>query len=210
MPARKDGRIEKGQKLSTAISARAYNRAQQAADIVLGVTPELGVQIGRGANRAYEWAYCRASVSVDLWGILEITGLENTPQSTADDPSTRSFQDTPVLTGGTPSSSTRAWCVAVEPISSGSIGRVAVAGVVQCKASIGDSSHKYVRAKSSTAELESATSGEGLILWKGNGWALVRIGTVDLTKYSGFSANAQQVLAHNASGQIVWLNTTSC
>jgi hypothetical protein len=34
--ARNDGRIEPGQKLSSAISARAWNRAQQAADVVLG------------------------------------------------------------------------------------------------------------------------------------------------------------------------------
>jgi hypothetical protein len=33
---RQDGRIEPGQKLSKAISARAWNRAQEAADIVLG------------------------------------------------------------------------------------------------------------------------------------------------------------------------------
>jgi hypothetical protein len=37
--ARNDGRIEPGQKLSSAISARAWNRAQDAADVVLGVRP---------------------------------------------------------------------------------------------------------------------------------------------------------------------------
>ena len=37
MNSRGDGRIEIGQPLSTAISARAWNRAQDAADIVLGV-----------------------------------------------------------------------------------------------------------------------------------------------------------------------------
>ena len=42
--AKPDGRIEKGQRLSTAISARAWNRAQDAADIVLGVRP--GVSAG--------------------------------------------------------------------------------------------------------------------------------------------------------------------
>ena len=35
--ARNDGRIEAGQKLAGAISARAWNRAQDAADRVLGV-----------------------------------------------------------------------------------------------------------------------------------------------------------------------------
>jgi hypothetical protein len=37
--ARPDGRIEPGQPLGSAISARAWNRAQDAADIVLGATP---------------------------------------------------------------------------------------------------------------------------------------------------------------------------
>jgi hypothetical protein len=41
--AKPDGRIEKGQRLSTAISARAWNRAQDAADIVLGVRPGFSV-----------------------------------------------------------------------------------------------------------------------------------------------------------------------
>lgn len=41
--AKPDGRIEKGQRLSTAISARAWNRAQDAADIVLGVRPGISV-----------------------------------------------------------------------------------------------------------------------------------------------------------------------
>lgn len=42
--ARNDGRIEKGQPLRTAISAKAWNRAQDAADIVLGVQP--GIEAG--------------------------------------------------------------------------------------------------------------------------------------------------------------------
>jgi len=41
---RPDGRIEKGQRLATAISARAWNRAQDAADRVLGAAP--GVEAG--------------------------------------------------------------------------------------------------------------------------------------------------------------------
>jgi len=41
--AKPDGRIEKGQRLGSAISARAWNRAQDAADIVLGVRPGFSV-----------------------------------------------------------------------------------------------------------------------------------------------------------------------
>ena len=44
--ARPDGRIEKGQRIRSAISARAWNRAQDAADVVLGVRP--GMTAGPG------------------------------------------------------------------------------------------------------------------------------------------------------------------
>lgn len=208
--ARPDGRLEPGQPLRGAISARAWNRAIDAADVVLGDRYGVGGESGGGGLKPYTWAYCKSSVSVARWGVLAITGVDITPTSTEGDTATRSFQDCPVLTGGTPSATTTAWCVAVEPIASGKIGRVAVAGVVQCKLSVGDSSHAFARAKASTSELETATSGEGLILWKGAGWALVRLGIVDLTKYSGWNGSAQQVFGHNASGQIVWLNTTAC
>jgi transcription elongation factor len=49
MPTRRDGRIEPGQPLKTAISAAAWNRAQDAADVVLGQRP--GVTAPPGAGR---------------------------------------------------------------------------------------------------------------------------------------------------------------
>lgn len=49
--AKPDGRIEKGQRLSTAISARAWNRAQDAADIVLGLRP--GITAGDATSPAH-------------------------------------------------------------------------------------------------------------------------------------------------------------
>lgn len=207
---RNDGRVDPGQPLRSAISARAWNRAQDAADVVLG--DRYGISVGQvtAIQQPYTWAYCKATATVPRWGILAITGLEISPTATDTDSATGSFQDTPVLTGGTPSATTTAWCVAVEPIESGKIGRVAVAGVVQAKVSVGDSSHKFARAKASASELETATSGEALVLWKGSGWALVRLGIVDLTKYSGFDATKQQILSHAANGGIVWINTTSC
>lgn len=49
--AKPDGRIEKGQRLASAISARAWNRAQDAADIVLGVRP--GIEAGSGLGPSH-------------------------------------------------------------------------------------------------------------------------------------------------------------
>lgn len=52
MAYRRDGRIEPGQPLKTAISATAWNRAQDAADVVLGQRPGLTVPAGAGRFHA--------------------------------------------------------------------------------------------------------------------------------------------------------------
>jgi len=178
--ARPDGRLEPGQPLRGAISARAWNRAQDAADIVLGARSGIAGVSDSPVLKPYTWAYCKASTAVERWGILEITGVEIAPAGGSGG-ATASFEDMPVLTGGEPNEDTTAWCVAIEPIESGKIGRVAVSGVVQCKVEIANASDSFVMCQSSTSELKSGSSGEGLILWKESGtggdkWALVRLG----------------------------------
>lgn len=166
---RPDGRIEPGQPLRGAISARAWNRAQDAADVVLGAYAGTeGVQ-GSPVLKPYTWCYCQASVTVPQWGILAITGVATT-----------SYQEMPVLTGGTPTDTTTAWCVAVEPIAGGKIGRVAVGGAVVCKIEVSSAGDKFAACKASSAELKSGSKGEGLILWNESGtgsgkWAIVRL-----------------------------------
>lgn len=154
--SRPDGRIEPGQPLRGAISARAWNRAQDAADLVLGANPGTAGSPGSPVLKPYTWAYCKPSVTVARWGILAITGMEITPTGSSGG-ATASFEEMPVLAGGTPSATTTAWCVAVEPIESGKIGRVAVGGVVQLKA----------------ADLGKASGAH--VLWKDSTWALIRL-----------------------------------
>lgn len=55
--ARPDGRIEKGQRLGSAISARAWNRAQDAADVVLGVTPGATGEPLSSDDGPYTWVH---------------------------------------------------------------------------------------------------------------------------------------------------------
>ena len=153
---RPDGRLEPGQPLRGAISARAWNRAQDAADIVLGANPGTEGVPGSPVLKPYTWAYCRPSVTVARWGVLAITGVAITPTGESGG-ATASFEEMPVLTGGTPSATTTAWCVAVEPIESGNVGKVAVGGVVQCRA----------------ADLGKASGAH--VLWKDSTWALIRI-----------------------------------
>ena len=154
--SRPDGRIEPGQPLRGAISARAWNRAQDAADLVLGANPGTAGVPGSTAITPYTWAYCKPSVTVARWGVLAITGVAITPTSSSGG-ATASFEEMPVLTGGTPSATTTAWCVAVEPIAANAVGRVAVGGVVQLKA----------------ADLGKASGAH--VLWKDSTWALIRM-----------------------------------
>jgi hypothetical protein len=153
---RPDGRIEPGQPLRGAISARAWNRAQDAADLVLGANPGTAGVTGSPVLKPYTWVYCKPSVTVARWGVLAITGVAITPTGSSGG-ATASFEEMPVLTGAAPDATPKPWCVAVEPIESGKIGKVAVSGVVQLK----------------EADLGKATGAQ--VLWKDSNWALVRL-----------------------------------
>jgi len=54
----------------------------------------------------------------------------------------------------------------------------------------------------------SIGSGVKVIVARGNG--AFYLASFDFTALSGFDGTKQQVLAHNTSGQLVWLSTTDC
>jgi hypothetical protein len=153
---RPDGRLEPGQPLRHAISARAWNRAQDAADLVLGDSNGVSGDTGSPVLKPYAWCYGKPMSDVSRWNVVGITGFAITPTSESGG-ATASFEEMPVVTVDTPSESTTACGVAVEPISSGKIGRIAVGGVVQCK----------------TADL-GKTFGS-TIIWKNSEWSLIRL-----------------------------------
>jgi hypothetical protein len=131
----------------------------------------------------YTWVMAKNNTGskIERWGVLAITGMDITPGNS--EAATGQFEQLPVVTGGKPDEKTTAWCVAVEPIKGGKIGRVAVGGVVQCKVEVVNADDKFVACKESATELKSGAAGEGLILWKESGtgtgkWALVRLGGV--------------------------------
>lgn len=182
--ARNNYRIEKGQRLSSAVSATAWNRAQDAADIVLGVQVGATGDVASSTSAPYQWVYAKNTTGslVPRWGVMAISGLEVVPTNSSGG-ATAQFEAMPVLTGATPQATTTAWCVAVEPIENNKLGRVAVSGVVQAKVDIQSADATTVSAKpSSVAELKTAgKSGQGLVLWKESGtgsqkWCLIRLG----------------------------------
>ena len=174
---RPDGRIEKGQRLNRAISARAWNRAQDAADHVLGVRPGVDAESLVGASAPYQWVYCKNTTGslVGRWGMMRISGtLEITPTSIESDAATRQFQEMPVLRGATISGSDSRFVVALEPIATNKIGRVAVSGVVQIRAA------------------DKSKASGATVLWENETWSLIRFGgdgggdSVRLCKTSAF------------------------
>lgn len=225
--ARKDGRIEAGQPLRSAISATAWNRAQDAADVVLGQRPRFLTADVQGPTPSYDSLLCRneSGADVPVWGVLAINGVAITPSGPSD-PATRQFLEQPVLVGVTPTTATQAVCIAVQPIKNQGVGRVAVHGVVQCRLEIQNAAHNFAGCKASTYEMLTEWGGPVQVLWKesttgGGRWALVRIGsglptgvdvitnvTIDAT---GVRFDRQRVWALATTGVTgVVLPTTGC
>ena len=199
--ARPDGRIEQGQRIGSAISARAWNRAQDAADIVLGVRPGANAGPLSYPRQSFTWMHCR---NVAWYGATKYYGTNYDiprwcpvwfydPVNYPTDPANAtSFEDQVVLEGyvalDQPSARNdlQVWGIALEPIPVGSIGKVAVSGIVQAKVELVSTAHKYVRPRRETTILETATAGEGKILWidprrfqnaSALRWAVVQVGT---------------------------------
>jgi len=190
---RNDGKLEPGQKLNGAITARSWNRMVDAAEIVLGAPQDFSADGVQGPAAPNHTILCRndSGAAVGRWGVLAITGMVIAP-SGATGAALLSWQTSPAAIGVTPATgatgasgatgaATPGYVVAVEPIAAGKLGRTAVAGVVQAKVDVSGASHGFATPKTgSTDVFISATSGPFKILWKqgtGSGqWALLRIG----------------------------------
>lgn len=170
---RADGRIDAGESLDTAISARAWNRAQDAADIVLRQHRGGGALDFGGAP--YIALPCKATNTLARWGAVQITGVAVNP--TGGDTNLRSFEGLPCITGGTPTSASPKFGIAIEPIASGKIGRVAVSGLVQARISVSTADPITAGVQAGTSVLVGGKPGVS-IMWiesgTGDKWALVR------------------------------------
>lgn len=203
--AKPDGRIEKGQRLSTAISARAWNRAQDAADIVLGVRPGVAA-----AEQMYSQPYVSALVNID-------NATEEYPHGGVCIELLDAAWDAPAgnVSGAFPSAIARAnqttylkgeiaevtdliayetynsvvpraFAVSVEPIAIGqTVVRCAVAGLVVAAIRSLSSHHQFVALPKKRSDpdplaikglLESSDCGYGIIAKRFNaGWALIKL-----------------------------------
>ena len=177
--ARSDGRVEPRQKISTAFSARAWNRAQDAADLVLGERARFGADGTAAPELAPNVVLIRndSGQAVPWLGVLGIGGVVIDPAggtlggTDAASQRAREFARKIVLTGGTPSVSANAsFAVAMEPIPAGAIGRAAVGGVFACRVHVVDGGHGFANMRQGdSTQLQSADCGPLKILWRQSG-----------------------------------------
>lgn len=177
--ARNDGRIEPGQKLAGAISARAWNRAQDAADRVLGAGTGATGGGYAGAEPAPNVVLIKntSGQDVSMCGVLGISGVEINPSGgnltgdSAADKRAREFVARPILTGVTPTTAhTESFVVTLEPIANGKIGRAAVSGAFACLVNVSDADHRFATAKNNDrTQLQSSACGVLQLVWKETG-----------------------------------------
>lgn len=189
--ARTDGRIEPGEPLAKAISARAWNRAQDAADLVLGDALSVSPPAGQGASAsAFNRVMAKnTSGSTIPWmGGCQITGITPSAGASANGGANAQFFRSPTVTVAIPSSAstTAAVAVALQPIKPGQCGWVAVAGIIQCVASITDSAHTRLSLGGATTQLASGSSGQLELLWKEG----VGSGKLALARFSASAAGS--------------------
>lgn len=162
MSRRQDGRVEVGEKVSQAFSARAWNRAQDAADIVLGTVT--GFQAGDNVAGARAsniiMLQNNSGIVVPQYGVLRI----GTPLA-LDEQKPAQFGQNPVMSGLMPDGLSP-FAVAVEPIKAGDVGRCAIGGRFACKVKVIDAAHKFARSRNNdVTQLISAACGPLRLLW---------------------------------------------
>jgi hypothetical protein len=187
MAVRGDGRIEPGQKLGKAISARAWNRAQDAADIVLA--SHNAIVAGNPANTFQGTTIIKvrnqSGFFVPIHGVLQLSTPAISPVGgdlTGDeeeDTNAKEFQQNVLMNGVTPTANSGRFCVLLEPVQPNAIARAAVAGVFACRVKIPQAqtySYAVTRANDRT-QLLAASCGPVRLLWNettagDNKWAV--------------------------------------
>jgi hypothetical protein len=178
MGTRRDGRIDPGQKLGKAISARAWNRAQDAADIVLGQAPGVTAETGK-TGRELNVILVRndSGEDVPIHGVLGLSapaidpaGGELTGTSAADSRA-KQLSESVIMVGVAPAGNTSRFCVTLEPIAAGGFGRAAIAGAMALKVKLPTSGQFFyaVTRVNDRTQLLGASCGPVRLLWHESG-----------------------------------------
>ena len=176
--ANADGRVRAGQSIATAFSARAWNRAQDAADILLNARPAMAAEAS-GLERAPNFVMIKNDTGENLkrFGVLGISGVVINPSggtlegTNAASSAAREFSMSPVLSGVTPTvGHANKFAVLLEPCPIDGVVRAAVSGVFACVVNVIDSSHGFATIKvGDNEQLQSTGCGLVQLLWVESG-----------------------------------------
>ena len=184
---RRDGRVEPGQKISSAFSARAWNRAQDAADLVLDERGRFGAGPQAGRELAPNTILIRNSTGYDVpWlGVLRVGGVLIDPSGgtlTGTDAASeraRQFARRPVLNGFVPAVGFETnFAVCMEPLANGQIGLAAVSGCFACRVFANGNGQRFATViPGDVTQLQTADCGAVQLIWRepglgANRWAI--------------------------------------
>ena len=120
------------------------------------------------------------SQTYDRFSALVLMGISVTPETNEDE-----FVSCPPVFQGlkmTDDREGKPFCILLEPIEAGEIGRAMVLGITPAKVTINDSEDEYAvpKAESDSGALESSSTGVARILWSASGsgsqWCLLQLG----------------------------------
>jgi hypothetical protein len=152
-------RVERGQPVSTAFSAAGWNRAQDAADIVLGDVLRNGAGSSVLLNGGASTVIVRNLYGTDLpiYSVVGVTGVANESAASAQLPQLLSAS--PILNVSAPASNTQC-LILLEPIANNAYGRAVVSGAFAVRVTIRNNSHRFLQpVNDNTTTLRSASCG---------------------------------------------------
>lgn len=191
--AKPSGRIEKGQKLSTAISARAWNRAQDAADIVLDQGPLFRAGEGRPWQFALVAPVKLASAAEEVWDpgtAITITGWypEDSPSRKIQHLTGEVMQPKALSTYETHSTVFPVpFAVTVDYIREGAtVARCAISGLVIASIRVISTQHRYISVATDRTAAGGTAGEAGVLETSDMGYAkLLKTSTIAAGKTVG-------------------------
>ena len=170
---RPDGRVEPGQRISSAFSARAWNRAQDAADVVLGARTGAEAGASQGSQRASNIVLVQnGNIALPKHGVcgLQYAGPRLMAGATINGTNEasvylRRFSENPILTASSLLEVGLPFGIAIEPIAALKVGRIAIGGSFVFRVNLTNTTHRFADIKEGdNTQLQSTSCGRVRII----------------------------------------------
>jgi hypothetical protein len=142
-----------------------------------------------------------SGAAVDRFGVLAFREPEIDPSEALE-----AFQEDPILDAVAPTADDLGkFCVLLEPIAAGGLGRAMVSGIVTVMIDDGDGSEEFCDCVAGVSDsLERNSAGAGRVLWRAAGtgkqWAVVLLGTGGAESKGEFIGMCHMMVTQNEDG----------